>query len=157
MLLHRPFRTLLDGGADAAHGNGRPYKSALLVLALAVVLLFYIDVWLGLAAAITAYATAAKLANHEMDRVFLIRSKAKLGSSKRWPSQSQQRQSSAGMISGPTALRQRHAAFINWTTDLQLLFNRPMYSSLLVANCGSSRCFAAPHSFSSLLLAPVGR
>ena len=25
-LLHRPFRTLLDGGADAAHGNGMPYK-----------------------------------------------------------------------------------------------------------------------------------
>ena len=47
--------------------------------------------------------------------------------------------------------------YIYWPTVLQFLFNRPMYSSLLVANCGSSRCFAAPHSFSSLLLAPVGR
>jgi hypothetical protein len=40
-----------------------PYKSTLLLLAFAAVLLFYIDVWLGLAAAISHYAIAVKLAN----------------------------------------------------------------------------------------------
>ena len=49
-----------------------PYKSALLVLALAIVPLLYVNSWLGIAAAIAAYAIAARLANREMDRVFLI-------------------------------------------------------------------------------------
>jgi hypothetical protein len=60
-----------------------PYKSALLVLTLAIIPLLYVNAWLSLAAAIAAYVVAAKLANRRMDRVFLIRSlKGKLGKPK---------------------------------------------------------------------------
>ena len=51
-----------------------PYKSALIVLTLAIVPLLYFNVWLSLGAAIAAYIIAARLANRRMDRVFLIRS-----------------------------------------------------------------------------------
>ena len=50
-----------------------PYKSALIVLTLAIVPLLYFNVWLSLGAAIAAYIIAARLANRQMDRVFLIR------------------------------------------------------------------------------------
>jgi hypothetical protein len=50
-----------------------PYKSALLVLTLAVIPSFYVNTWLGMAAAVAAYVVAAKIANRQMDRVFLIR------------------------------------------------------------------------------------
>lgn len=50
------------------------YKSALIVLTLAILPLLYFNVWLSLGAAIAAYIMAAKLANRQMDRVFLIRS-----------------------------------------------------------------------------------
>jgi hypothetical protein len=49
-------------------------KWMLLVLAVAIVPLFYVSVWLGLTAAIVAYVLSAKLANRDMDRIFLVRS-----------------------------------------------------------------------------------
>lgn len=49
------------------------YKSALLVLTLAIVPLLYLNAWLSLAAAIAAYIIAAKLANRHLDRAFLLR------------------------------------------------------------------------------------
>ena len=49
-------------------------KIALLVLLLAVLPLFYVNTWMGLGAAVAAYALAAKLATRHMDRVFLVRS-----------------------------------------------------------------------------------
>jgi hypothetical protein len=46
--------------------------------------LFYVNVWLGLTTAIVAYVLSAKLANRDMDRIFLVRSlKAKTGPKKR--------------------------------------------------------------------------
>jgi hypothetical protein len=60
-----------------------PYKSALLMLTLAIMPLLYVNAWLSAAAAIAAYVVAAKLANRHMNRAFLIRSlKGKLGQSK---------------------------------------------------------------------------
>jgi len=59
-------------------------KWMLLVLALAIVPLFYANVWVGLTAAIVAYVLSAKLANRDMDRIFLVRRlKARTGSKKR--------------------------------------------------------------------------
>ena len=49
------------------------YKLALVVLTLAVLPLLYLEAWLGLGSALVAYALAAKLANQDMDRAFLIR------------------------------------------------------------------------------------
>ena len=55
--------------------NGHmPYKSTLFVLTLAVIPSFYVNTWLGMAVAVAAYVVAAKVANRQMDRVFLIRS-----------------------------------------------------------------------------------
>lgn len=59
-----------------------PYKSALLVLTLAMMPLLYVNAWLSLAAAIGAYLVAAKLANRHMNRVFLNRNLNKLGQTK---------------------------------------------------------------------------
>lgn len=59
-------------------------KWMLLVLALAIIPLFYVNVWLGLTTAIVAYVLSAKLANRDMDRIFLVRSlKAKTDPKKR--------------------------------------------------------------------------
>jgi hypothetical protein len=44
------------------------YKLALLLLTIAFVPLFYVSVWMGLAALICAYALAARLANKDFDR-----------------------------------------------------------------------------------------
>ena len=49
------------------------YKSAFLVLTMAIVPLLYLNAWLSLAAAIAAYIIAAKLANRQLDRAFLLR------------------------------------------------------------------------------------
>ena len=59
-------------------------KWMLLVTAVAIIPLFYVNVWLGLAAAIVAYVLSAKLANRDMDRIFVVRSlKAKTDPPKR--------------------------------------------------------------------------
>lgn len=50
-----------------------PYKSALLVLTLAIVPLLYVSAWSSLGAAIAAYVIAAKLADQQLDRAFLSR------------------------------------------------------------------------------------
>ena len=50
-----------------------PYKLSLVVLTLAILPLLYVEAWLGLGAALVAYALAAKLANQDMDRAFLVR------------------------------------------------------------------------------------
>ena len=68
------LRTRLDRLGNGAHGTPMPYKSALIVLTLAIVPLLYFNVWLSLGTAIAAYVIAARLANRQMDRVFLIRS-----------------------------------------------------------------------------------
>jgi len=44
------------------------YNFALLVLALAVVPLFYVSGWLGVLAAIAIYCLVARLANNDLDR-----------------------------------------------------------------------------------------
>jgi hypothetical protein len=62
----------MDEPAFAAHEEHMRYRWALPAMALAVLPALYMDVWLGLAVAIVAYVLAAKLANREMDRVFLI-------------------------------------------------------------------------------------
>jgi len=43
------------------------YKLALLLLTLAVVPLFYLNIWLGLAALVAAYALIARVANRHFD------------------------------------------------------------------------------------------
>ena len=48
-------------------------KWMLLLLVVAIVPLFYVNVWLGLTTAIVAYVLSAKLANRDMDRIFLVR------------------------------------------------------------------------------------
>jgi hypothetical protein len=48
-------------------------KWMLLLLVVAIVPLFYVNVWLGLTSAIVAYVLSAKLANRDMDRIFLVR------------------------------------------------------------------------------------
>jgi hypothetical protein len=59
-------------------------KWMLLLLVVAIVPLFYVNVWLGLTSAIVAYVLSAKLANRDMDRIFLVRSlKAKTDPKKR--------------------------------------------------------------------------
>ena len=68
------FRIRLDRLGKGAHGTSMPYKSALIVLTLAIVPLLYFNLWLSLGAAIAAYIIAARLANRQMDRVFQIRS-----------------------------------------------------------------------------------
>ncbi|MFL6729102.1 MAG: hypothetical protein ACJ8D6_03845 [Sphingomicrobium sp.] len=44
------------------------YKLLLLLLALTVVPLFYLSVWLGLAALVPMYALVARLASKDLDR-----------------------------------------------------------------------------------------
>jgi len=44
------------------------FKLALLLLTIAIVPLFYVSVWMGLAALIAGYAVAARLANQHFDR-----------------------------------------------------------------------------------------
>jgi hypothetical protein len=44
------------------------YKLALLLLAIALMPLFYVSIWLGTAAAIAVYALMARLANKDFDR-----------------------------------------------------------------------------------------
>ena len=44
------------------------YKLALLLLTLAVIPLFYVSIWLGLAAVIAIYSLIARLANKDLDR-----------------------------------------------------------------------------------------
>ena len=59
-------------------------KWMLLLLVVAIVPLFYVNVWLGLTSAIFAYVLSAKLANRDMDRIFLVRTlKAKTDPKKR--------------------------------------------------------------------------
>jgi hypothetical protein len=43
------------------------YKLALLLLTLAVVPLFYLNIWLGMAALVAAYALIARFANRHFD------------------------------------------------------------------------------------------
>ena len=47
------------------------YKLALLVVTLAVIPLLFVNFWLGLAAAIAAYAIVAMVANRRMDDAYL--------------------------------------------------------------------------------------
>ena len=49
-------------------------KLGLLALVLSIGPLLYVHAWLGIAAAIVAYIFAARMAVHDMDRVFLVRS-----------------------------------------------------------------------------------
>jgi hypothetical protein len=59
-------------------------KWMLLLLVVAIVPLFYVNDWLGLTSAIVAYVLSAKLANRDMDRIFLVRTlKAKTDPKKR--------------------------------------------------------------------------
>jgi len=44
------------------------YKLALLLLTIAIVPLFYVSVWMGLAALIATYALIARFANRAFDR-----------------------------------------------------------------------------------------
>ena len=44
------------------------YKLALLLLTLALIPLFYVSVWLGVAAGIVMYGLIARLANKDFDR-----------------------------------------------------------------------------------------
>jgi hypothetical protein len=64
----------MDGAKDAAHGiTVNRYKLALFVLLIAVVPLFYVSIWLGLAALIAGYALTARFANKDFDRQSLKR------------------------------------------------------------------------------------
>ncbi len=46
------------------------YNVALVLIMLAVVPLFYISVWLGVAAAVAIYGLIARLANQDLDRQY---------------------------------------------------------------------------------------
>ena len=52
------------------------YKLALVLLTIAIVPLFYVSVWMGLAGIIGAYALTARLANKDFDRQSQKRMKA---------------------------------------------------------------------------------
>jgi len=59
----------VDATSGKAHGNFVDrYKLALLLLTVAVIPLFSINVWLGLAALVAAYALIARFANRHFDR-----------------------------------------------------------------------------------------
>ena len=52
------------------------YKLALILLTIAIVPLFYVSVWMGLATLVAAYTLTAKLANKDFDRQTKKRIKA---------------------------------------------------------------------------------
>lgn len=60
---------LLDVVRHEVHGSWVDrYKLALLMLALAAIPLFYVNIWLGLAATIAIYGLLVRLANRAFDR-----------------------------------------------------------------------------------------
>jgi len=60
---------LLDVVRHEVHGSWMDrYKLALLVLALAAIPLFYVNIWLGLTATIAIYGLLVRLANRAFDR-----------------------------------------------------------------------------------------
>jgi hypothetical protein len=60
---------LLDVARHEVHGSWVDcYKLALLMLALAAIPLFYLNIWLGLAATIAIYGLLVRLANRAFDR-----------------------------------------------------------------------------------------
>ena len=62
---------VLDAAGLRAHGRSVDrYKLALLLLTFAVIPLFYISTWLGVAAVIAIYSLIARLANKDFDRRF---------------------------------------------------------------------------------------
>jgi hypothetical protein len=62
---------LMDATKHRAHGwSVDRYKLALLLLALAVIPLFYVATWLGVAAVIAIYSLIARLANQDFERRF---------------------------------------------------------------------------------------
>jgi len=68
-----PPRFIRQGGLDAAAGEAHwqkvdRYAVILLMLALAVVPLFYFSLWAGLAALLAIYSLVARLATKDLDR-----------------------------------------------------------------------------------------
>lgn len=60
---------MLDQLANRAHGTTLDrYKLLLLLLAIALIPLFYVNLWLGLAAAAAIYGLVARLATKDLDR-----------------------------------------------------------------------------------------
>lgn len=60
---------LLDAARHEVHGSWVDrYKLALLMLALAAIPLFYLNIWLGLAATVAIYGLLVRLANRAFDR-----------------------------------------------------------------------------------------
>ena len=61
----------MDQCRTEARWTDMTYKLALLVVTLAVIPLLFVNFWLGLAAAIAAYAIVAMVANRRMDDAYL--------------------------------------------------------------------------------------
>ena len=76
MLVSRPRRVAevieltfwTQRGARRMDGTVDRYKLALSLLTLSLIPLFYVSIWLGLAAVIAIYSLIARLANKDFDR-----------------------------------------------------------------------------------------